>query len=67
MLSNRAMCSLKLGEFKMAYEDCCESIGLDEKYMKSYLRRATALKKLKRYKEAMSDYKKALELDEKCT
>ena len=59
VLWNRAMANLKLSEFKLAQEDCTKSLELDATYVKSYLRRATALKKLRRFKEALSDYRKA--------
>jgi tetratricopeptide (TPR) repeat protein len=57
------MAYLKLGEFKLVVEDCSKSLELDDKYVKSYLRRATALKKLKKYKESLCDYNKVIELD----
>lgn len=63
VLSNRAMANLKLSEFKLTLEDCNRSLELDQKYVKSYLRRATALKKLRRYKEALVDYRKVMALD----
>jgi hypothetical protein len=44
------MAYLKLNEFIKTYEDCTKSLSNNDKYGKSYLRRATALKKLRRYK-----------------
>lgn len=57
------MCYLKMSEYSQAYDDSNASLILDPKYVKSYLRRATALKKLKKYREALGDFTKATELD----
>lgn len=67
VLSNRAMANLKLSEFKLALEDCNKSLELDGSYVKSYLRRATAFKKLRRYKDALMDYRKVFVLDSTST
>lgn len=62
-LANRAMANLKLGNYEACEDDCTEAIKLDRKYVKAYLRRATARAVGGNYLEALMDYEDALRLE----
>eukprot|EP00201_Polytomella_parva_P013624 CAMPEP_0175064926 /NCGR_PEP_ID=MMETSP0052_2-20121109/15619_1 /TAXON_ID=51329 ORGANISM="Polytomella parva, Strain SAG 63-3" /NCGR_SAMPLE_ID=MMETSP0052_2 /ASSEMBLY_ACC=CAM_ASM_000194 /LENGTH=425 /DNA_ID=CAMNT_0016331361 /DNA_START=45 /DNA_END=1318 /DNA_ORIENTATION=- len=55
-LSNRALTHLKLGDWIQAETDCEEAIQMDPKFVKAYLRRAEARKKLGRVIDAAEDF-----------
>lgn len=61
--SNRAMAYLKLKQYKNAEEDCNESIKIDNKYVKSYYRRALAKNGQSKHRSALNDLKIAIEID----
>lgn len=61
--ANRALCHLKLEQFKSAEADCTIAIQLDDKYIKAMHRRAVAREALKQYKEAKADLDKVLCLE----
>lgn len=58
---NRAGCYIHFKDFDAAILDCSAAVGLEKNYEKAFLRRATALKKAKRFKEALLDSKHVLE------
>lgn len=60
--SNAAMSALALKNYESVVEYCNECIRLEPSFAKAYYRRATAYKALEMYKEALGDYKKAMEL-----
>ena len=57
------MSYLKMKKYAQAEADCTAAIALDGKYIKAWMRRATARAGLKRLAEALQDYKKVLQLD----
>ena len=61
--SNRSMAYLKNQQTAKALEDATQSLKYNPKYAKSYYRRAECLKKLRKYKDSLKDFKmvKALE------
>ena len=63
VLSNRAMCYLKMKEFAKAEEDCNLALKLDAKHIKSYVRRASARNALGRHREALLDLEMASQLE----
>lgn len=63
MYSNRAASKMKLNLKKSAIEDCSKAIELNPTYLKAYFRRAQMLEETDKLDEALSDYKKILELD----
>lgn len=56
------MALMKLNETAKALLDCSESLNYDDRYIKTYLRRADCFKKLGRYKDSLKDYKSAKEI-----
>ena len=54
---------MRLNCNKEALADCDKSIELDDKYTKSYIRRAEVRLKLEKFNEAVSDYWKIKEID----
>eukprot|EP00899_Mesostigma_viride_P009996 jgi/Mesvir1/18999/Mv18959-RA.1 len=60
VLSNRAMCYLKLERWSEAEEDGSRCIAADPHFFKGYHRRAVALKNQGRLEEALEDYKVVL-------
>ena len=64
-VANRAMAHLKLGNYELAEDDCTAAIKRDNKYVKAYLRRATARSVGGNYLEALMDYEEALRLEPK--
>jgi len=63
ILSNRAMCNLKLEKFAAVVTDCSTVLSKDAKNVKALFRRAKAHMGLKNYDEADEDLTKASELD----
>ena len=63
LLSNRAMAHLKLQEYGKAEADCCGALDLKPDHVKSLTRRATARRRLGRFKLALVDLRKAQGLD----
>lgn len=56
---------MKMENYDKALEDCNNSIDLNSTtYFRSYLQRAEINMKLKKYDEAVYDYKKVMEIDE---
>mmetsp|Transcript_7559 Transcript_7559/g.12708 ORF Transcript_7559/g.12708 Transcript_7559/m.12708 type:complete len:461 (-) Transcript_7559:142-1524(-) len=64
-LSNRAACSLKLGDPENALADAMAVLEIDPKHVKANFRRGMALHALERYREACPVLSKALELEPK--
>ena len=64
-LSNRAACSLKLGDPENALNDTNEVLKLDSNHVKATFRKGMALHALQRYREACPVLSKALELEPK--
>ena len=63
LYSNRAMAYLKLREYIKAEDDCNNALKLNEKHVKSLVRRGQAKRRLEKFKEALRDYKNALEVE----
>ena len=63
ILSNRSLCYYKLKDMFKALHDINESIKLNNKYWKSYQRRANINIKLKFSEKAKEDLQKVLQLD----
>ncbi|XP_047110434.1 RNA polymerase II-associated protein 3 isoform X1 [Schistocerca piceifrons] len=61
--ANRALCHLKLHNYKAGEADCTRALELDPKYVKAYLRRVTARLELNLFQEARSDLQNVLELE----
>ena len=61
--ANRAACSLHLNRPEECVEDCTIAIMLNPKYVKAYLRRASAHEALEQTEDALKDAKVALEID----
>lgn len=57
------MSYIKINERAKALQDCNQSLKYDDKYGKTYLRRADCYRKLGRYKESLADYKKVKQLN----
>eukprot|EP00871_Galdieria_phlegrea_P000784 jgi/Galph1/1706/GphlegSOOS_G376.1 len=62
LYSNRALTRTKLEEYGYAYMDACKAIELDAKYPKGYYRRAVTSFALGKYKPALEDFKRVLQL-----
>lgn len=60
--ANRAMCFLKLQKFIECELDCTQCLKFDSNFIKAYLRRGIARKELKKYKLALQDFVKVLQL-----
>ncbi|XP_069605614.1 small glutamine-rich tetratricopeptide repeat-containing protein beta [Ranitomeya imitator] len=60
---NRAAAHSQLGRHSDAILDCEKAIYIDTKYSKAYGRMGRALAAMNKYKEAISSYHKALDLD----
>ncbi|GMH17359.1 hypothetical protein Nepgr_019200 [Nepenthes gracilis] len=56
LLSNRAACRSKLGQFEKAIEDCSLALRLQPSYNKARLRRADCNAKLERWEASVEDY-----------
>lgn len=61
--SNRAMARLKRNQVQEAVEDCNRSLELNDRFIKSYLRRAEGYQRLRQWKKAKADYLKIEELE----
>lgn len=61
--SNRAMARLKRNLLQEAVDDCTESLRIDDRFIKSYLRRGEAYQRLKKFKLAKFDYERIKEID----
>lgn len=64
-LSNRAACSLKLGDPENALEDSLAVLAMDPTHVKATFRQGMALHALERYREACPVLSRALELEPK--
>jgi len=60
--SNRAYTNIKLENYGFAIDDAGEAVNKDATYAKAYYRRATALFALGKYKNALANFKRVLEL-----
>ncbi|GLJ38630.1 hypothetical protein SUGI_0787650 [Cryptomeria japonica] len=56
LLSNRAACRSKLGQWEMSVEDCNLALSIQPNYIKALLRRAASNTELERWEEALRDY-----------
>ncbi|KAH9310111.1 hypothetical protein KI387_038022, partial [Taxus chinensis] len=56
LLSNRAACRSKLGQWEKSVEDCNLALSIQPNYTKALLRRAASNTKLERWEEALRDY-----------
>lgn len=63
--SNRAACSLKLGEHENALADSNSCLAIDPNHVKATFRKGMALHALERYREACPVLSKALEMEPK--
>uniref|UniRef100_A0A0A9VSJ7 Serine/threonine-protein phosphatase T n=2 Tax=Lygus hesperus TaxID=30085 RepID=A0A0A9VSJ7_LYGHE len=61
--ANRAICHMKLMDFKKAENDCDKALELDWKYVKAYIRRARIRRKLGKMYEARQDLYNAHEVN----
>ncbi len=61
--ANRAATLLHLGRYGEAIEDCSVSLLLNPTYVKALLRRCTAYERTENTEDALTDAKKAVELD----
>ncbi|TCD70393.1 TOM (translocase of outer membrane) complex component [Steccherinum ochraceum] len=64
--SNRAACymNMKPPVYESVVRDCDSALELDNRYIKSLLRRATALEQLERYEDALRDFTTATILEQ---
>ena len=60
---NRATVLLKLDRYQDAEYSATESIALDNRYIRAYLRKAEALKKMDKNREAIAMYNAVINLD----
>lgn len=63
ILSNRALAYVNKKELKKALDDINQSIKLNDKYLRAYLRRGDIKMKMGEYESAIFDYNKVKELD----
>eukprot|EP01080_Neovahlkampfia_damariscottae_P005142 gene5142-8748_t len=63
LLSNRSAAYLALGDYQKAYEDGEALVNVKPDWSKSYLRKGTALKFLKKYDESSECLSKGLEIE----
>lgn len=61
---NRAACLMALRRFNGAVEECSAALKIHSRYMKAILRRARCYTRLQRTQEAISEYKRWLDLVE---
>lgn len=59
---NRAACLMAVKRFSDAIEECTMALRIHSRYMKAMLRRARCYMRLLRYQEAISEYKRYLDL-----
>ncbi|KAK2943197.1 putative Serine/threonine-protein phosphatase [Blattamonas nauphoetae] len=62
VFANRSFCHLRLENFGTAISDATEAIKLDDTYIKGYYRRASANYALRKYPEAIKDFKEQVRL-----
>lgn len=67
LYSNRALAQLRLKQFSLAEQDCTRAIELDHTFLKAWIRRGITRHRRGKYKEAIEDFEKVLELDNKNT
>ena len=65
LYSNRAQCNLNLKDYQSAERDASSALMLDREHIKSMFRYATALFKLKKYKEAKKVFNNLVMIDPK--
>jgi len=63
IFANKAACYVNLELWDDVVKECEECLRIDEGYIKALLRRARAYEMLKKYQEAVGDWKKILESD----
>jgi tetratricopeptide (TPR) repeat protein len=63
MLSNKAACFLKLGQFESCAEDCKAVLKLSPKHVKALYRRSQSNRAMGRLKAAIKDLKKLLKIE----
>ena len=61
---NRAACLMAMKRHRDALEECSSALHIHSRYMKAMLRRARCYSRLCRYQEAISEYKRWLDLVE---
>eukprot|EP01088_Endostelium_zonatum_P019005 TRINITY_DN635_c0_g1_i1.p1 TRINITY_DN635_c0_g1~~TRINITY_DN635_c0_g1_i1.p1 ORF type:complete len:584 (+),score=193.96 TRINITY_DN635_c0_g1_i1:81-1832(+) len=61
--SNRAAAYTRVGEYKMAENDCDKCLELDPNFVKAYSRKGTVQFLMKQYHKALETYDKGLKLD----
>jgi len=66
LYSNRAAAYTKLAAFDLGLKDCDQTIKMDSKFIKGYLRKANLLKAMKQYSKAMDTYQEAMDIDSNC-
>jgi tetratricopeptide (TPR) repeat protein len=59
---NRAACLMAMKRYEDALEECSAALRIHSRYMKAMLRRARCYHRLQRYQEAISEYKRYLDL-----
>jgi tetratricopeptide (TPR) repeat protein len=64
LYSNRSAALLSLDQLPSALDDAKRAIELDSKWAKGYRRKASVLDAMKRYRESLIVYEKALEIIE---
>jgi tetratricopeptide (TPR) repeat protein len=62
LFCNRAACLMALKQYGEALNDCTAALRIHPRYMKAMLRRARCYARLVRYAEAISEFKRWLEL-----
>eukprot|EP01094_Clydonella_sp_ATCC50884_P018019 TRINITY_DN3258_c0_g1_i5.p1 TRINITY_DN3258_c0_g1~~TRINITY_DN3258_c0_g1_i5.p1 ORF type:complete len:125 (-),score=43.23 TRINITY_DN3258_c0_g1_i5:82-456(-) len=62
VLSNRAQCFLKLGEYEKALADSSRVVELEPELVKGWFRKGLSLSGLERHQEAVDAFEKALKL-----
>ena len=63
LLTNAAACQLKTGDLEECIDNCTESLRYVPRFVKTFLRRATALQHMGRFKEAIADYDEILSIE----
>ncbi|KAI8920300.1 hypothetical protein DFJ77DRAFT_452116 [Powellomyces hirtus] len=63
LYNNRAAARLKTGHYREAADDCTRVHEMDEKDLKSLLRRATAWEAMEKWENAVEDYRKVMGID----
>ncbi|CAM1329741.1 TTC1 (predicted) [Pycnogonum litorale] len=63
MYSNRAACKINLDQQESAITDCTQAVKLNTNYTKAFLRRAQLYEQTDKLDDALTDYKKIVELE----